>query len=84
MKDNVRAKRPFRLPIVFSVAEVARIISQLKGTTALMAKLMYGCGLRLNECLRLRVNSIDLERGLVFIRATKTAWFQCRCQLGRT
>ena len=71
MKDNVRAKRPLRLPIVFSVAEVARIISQLKGTTALMAKLMYGCGLRLNECLRLRVNSIDLERGLVFIRAAK-------------
>jgi integron integrase len=36
-----------------------------------MAKMMYGCGLRLNECLRLRVNSIDLDRGLVFVRAAK-------------
>ncbi|MCX6985324.1 MAG: integron integrase, partial [Lentisphaerae bacterium] len=71
MKDNVRAKRPFRLPVVFSVAEVAKIISQLNGTAALMAKLMYGCGLRLNECMRLRVNSIDLDRGLVFVRAAK-------------
>jgi integron integrase len=71
MKDNVRAKRPFRLPVVFSTAEVAKIISHLDGTTALMAKLMYGCGLRLNEGMRLRVNSLDLERNLVHIRAAK-------------
>jgi integron integrase len=71
MRDNVRAKRPFRLPVVFSTAEVAKIISQLDGTSALMAKLMYGCGLRLNECMRLRVNNIDLDRGLVFVRAAK-------------
>ncbi len=71
MRDNVRAKRPFRLPVVFSVAEVARIISHLDGTAALMVKLMYGCGLRLNECMRLRVNSIDLERNLVHVRAAK-------------
>jgi site-specific recombinase XerD len=71
MKDNVRAKRPLRLPVVFSTAEVARIISRLGGTTALMAKLMYGCGLRLNECMRLRVNGIDFDRNLVHIRAAK-------------
>ena len=71
MKDNVRAKRPFRLPVVFSTAEVAKIISNINGTAALMAKLMYGCGLRLNECMRLRVNSIDLGRGLLFVRAAK-------------
>ncbi|OGV40623.1 MAG: hypothetical protein A2X48_01660 [Lentisphaerae bacterium GWF2_49_21] len=71
MRDNVRAKRPFRLPVVFSVAEVAKIISHLEGTAALMVKLLYGCGLRLNECMRLRVNSIDLERGLLHIRAAK-------------
>ncbi|MFZ2656893.1 MAG: integron integrase [Victivallales bacterium] len=71
MKANVRAKRPLRLPIVFSTEEVAKIISNLEGTPALMVKLMYGCGLRLNECMRLRVNSIDLERGLLHIRAAK-------------
>ncbi len=71
MGSNVRARRPLRLPVVFSTAEVARIISHLEGTPALMVKLMYGCGLRLNECMRLRVNSIDLERGLVHIRAAK-------------
>jgi integron integrase len=71
MKDNVRAKRPLRLPLVFSVAEVAKIISQLDGTAALMAKLMYGCGLRLNECMRLRVNGMDFDRNLVFVRAAK-------------
>ena len=71
MKDNVRAKRPLRLPVVFSVSEVAKIISQLDGTAALMAKLMYGCGLRLNECMRLRVNGMDFDRNLVFVRAAK-------------
>jgi hypothetical protein len=71
MKDNVRAKRPLRLPVVFSVHEVARIISHLDGTPALMVKLMYGCGLRLNECMRLRVNSMDFERGLLHLRAAK-------------
>ena len=71
MKNNVRAKRPLRLPVVFSVAEVAKIIGNLEGTPALMVKLMYGCGLRLNECMRLRVNSIDFERGLLHIRAAK-------------
>ncbi|OGV42194.1 MAG: hypothetical protein A2X48_15105 [Lentisphaerae bacterium GWF2_49_21] len=71
MSGNVRAKKPLRLPVVFSVAEVAKIISYLEGTAALMVKLMYGCGLRLNECMRLRVNNIDLERGLLHIRAAK-------------
>ena len=53
MSGNVRARRPLRLPVVFSKEEVAMIISRLEGTPALMAKLMYGCGLRLNECMRL-------------------------------
>lgn len=71
MADNVRARRGRRLPTVFSVQEVFSIISQLEGTAALMAKLMYGCGLRLNECLRLRVNNVDLDRMTLHIHAAK-------------
>jgi len=71
MKDNLRAKRPLKLPVVLSVAEVAGIISNLEGTPALMVKLMYGCGLRLNECMRLRMDSMDFVRGLVHVRAAK-------------
>jgi site-specific recombinase XerD len=54
--DNVeRAKKPSRLPLVLTRAEVSRLLSQLNQDHWLMASLLYGAGLRLKECLRLRV-----------------------------
>jgi integrase len=51
--------------------EVKRVLDQMRGTHQLMAKLMYGGGLRLMECVRLRVQDLDIERGLVCVRAAK-------------
>ncbi|MEM8952916.1 MAG: integron integrase [Verrucomicrobiota bacterium] len=68
--ENVKARRATRgrtLPVVLSVGEVERLISQLEGTFLTMAQLLYGTGLRKMECVRLRVKDIDLENGLVLV-----------------
>ena len=57
-----RVRRPARVPIVLNRQEVAALLAQLDGTPWLAAALLYGAGLRLMECLRLRVGDIDLER----------------------
>jgi integron integrase len=67
----VRAVRPKRLPVVLTRDQVRRIIEQLDGTFALMARLLYGSGLRLLECLRLRVKDIDLGRNEITVRQGK-------------
>ncbi len=70
--NNVeRAKKPERLPVVFSKQEVESILLRLEGTKWLMASLLYGSGLRLMECLRLRVKDIDFEYNQVGVRAGK-------------
>jgi integron integrase len=69
----VRARRPERLPIVLSVDEVEAVLARLQGDTWLMASLMYGSGLRLSECIRLRVQHVDFERRAVFVRDGKGA-----------
>jgi integron integrase len=69
--DAIRAKKPARLPEVFNKSEVQRIIAKLYGDFWLMGSLLYGCGLRLNECLALRVKDIDFERQLVTVRQGK-------------
>jgi integron integrase len=66
-----RAKKPARLPVVLTRAEVRRIFSQLHGTTKLMAGLLYGSGLRLMECVRLRVKDVDLAYLRITVRDTK-------------
>jgi integron integrase len=67
----VRAKPTVRLPLVLSRAEVAHVLDQMHGTTRLMASLMYGAGLRLLECARLRVKDVDLPRGELTVRDGK-------------
>ena len=57
-----RAKKPERLPTVMSTQEAARVLAAMTGTHQLRAKLLYGCGLRLMECLRLRVKDVNLAR----------------------
>ncbi|MEW6619163.1 MAG: phage integrase N-terminal SAM-like domain-containing protein [bacterium] len=66
-----RAKKPERLPVVMDKAEVNRVLSVISGTYGLMAKLIYGCGLRLMECIRLRVKDIDFARNQVIVRDGK-------------
>jgi len=65
------AKRKQRIPVVFSHAEATAIINGMKGSFYLMAMLMYGCGLRVHECLSLRVKDIDFEMKEITIRDGK-------------
>ena len=67
----IRSKKPVRLPIVMSTEEVAAVISQMGGKTALMAGLMYGGGLRLMEVLRLRVQDLDFANTTILVRDGK-------------
>jgi len=66
-----RAKTPRRLPVVLSRAEVARVLDEMRGTPRLMATLLYGSGLRLLECARLRVKDVDLAREQLVVRGGK-------------
>jgi integron integrase len=67
----VRAKRPKRLPVVLAKEEVRMILARLHGTEWIMTMLLYGAGLRLMECLRLRVKDIDFTRNEIRVRAGK-------------
>jgi integron integrase len=70
--DNVRrAKRPQRLPTVLSQGEVRTLLAEMTGVQWLMASLLYGSGLRLMECLRLRVQDIDFQRREIIVRQGK-------------
>jgi len=69
--DAVRAKKPARLPVVLTRAETQQVIEGMTGVFQLMAKLLYGSGLRLMECVRLRVKDIDFERREITVRDAK-------------
>jgi len=71
LDDIVRAKRPQRLPTVLTRHEVAALLGALTGVGWLMAMLLYGSGLRLKECLRLRVKDIDFTRNEIVVREGK-------------
>ena len=66
-----RAKRPKRLPVVLSRPEVDRLMDHLRGVYWLMAGLLYGAGLRLMECVRLRVKDVDFDQHHIVVRAGK-------------
>jgi len=67
----VRAKKPRRLPVVLTKEEVKRVLHCLSDTPWLMAMLLYGAGLRLLECCRLRVKDIDFSQHQIVVRAGK-------------
>jgi integron integrase len=72
--DAVRARRPKRLPVVLAPEEVAAVLPLVQGGDGvfqLMARLLYGCGLRLLECCQLRVKDVHLARGQIVVRAGK-------------
>ncbi len=66
-----RARMPVRVPVVLSRDEVARLMKQLDGVTWIVVALLYGAGLRLQECLELRIKDIDLERRQIVVRRGK-------------
>jgi integrase len=57
-------------PVVYSKGEISRLLAEMRGKWSLMARLQYGCGLRISELCRLRVKGVDLERGKLYIRAS--------------
>jgi len=71
--DVIRARKPKRLPVVMTRDEVKAVLSNLDGAKWHMASLMYGAGLRLMECLRLRVQDIDFSRNEILVRDGKGA-----------
>ncbi|OQY57676.1 MAG: hypothetical protein B6245_15770 [Desulfobacteraceae bacterium 4572_88] len=65
LRDTVRAKKKPYLPVVLSRREVNAIIRQLESPYDLVVKLLYGCGLRLFECLKLRLHNFDFDAGVL-------------------
>ena len=64
-------RKKTRIPVVFSRQEVSKIIGNLTGTKKLIAKLLYGTGLRLNEALSLRILDLDFDRNEIIVRHGK-------------
>jgi len=71
LDDLVHAKTPARLPVVLTRDEVRAVLARMEGEPRLMATLLYGCGLRLLECCRLRVKDIDFGRNQITVRRGK-------------
>lgn len=71
IEDIQLATRPKQLPVVLTRDEVQRVLEQLKGTTRLMASLLYGSGLRVSECCTLRVKDVDFARREITVRGGK-------------
>lgn len=70
--DNIEwSRRPKRLPVVFTVEEVTRILLLMEAIAGLMAGLLYGSGLRLQECLSLRIMDLDFGYHQIIVRDGK-------------
>ena len=67
----VRARTPERLPVVLSREEIGAILKQLTGTMRLIVMLLYGTGVRLEECVELRVKDLDFDRHQIVVRQGK-------------
>ena len=71
LQSIVRAKRPQRVPVVLSTEEVTRLLTMLDGREWLLAALLYGTGMRLMECIRLRIKDLDFARNTIVVRDGK-------------
>src|SRR5690606_471614 len=69
--NAIRSSKAKRIPTVMSQAEVSRVLDQLSGIYLLIAQLLYGCGMRISECLRLRVKDIRFDLMQIEIHASK-------------
>jgi site-specific recombinase XerD len=70
-ENLIRAKKPHKLPVVFTREEVKEILLQLDGVHWLMGQLLYGAGLRIMECVRLRIKDVDFGYGQIVVRNGK-------------
>ena len=70
-KNFVIAKRSRKVPTVFSQDEAKKVIAQLEGRNALVVKLLYGTGVRISECLQLRIKDVDFDQNLIVVRDGK-------------
>lgn len=75
----IRVHTPARLPVALPREEVRVVLAQLTGTAHLIAALLYGSGLRLNECLALGVKDIDFDRCHIVVRQSRAAKIDRRC-----
>lgn len=71
MEKTLRARRGRRLPVVLTQEEVASVLDAADGLAGLMLRLIYGCGLRVMECVRLRVKDLDFASELLYVRSGK-------------
>jgi integron integrase len=69
--DAIRSTKAARIPTVMSKSEVGSVLTLLTGVYLLVGKLLYGCGMRISECLRLRVKDIDFDQGLIEVHNSK-------------
>ena len=68
---HIRSKRQRKPPTVLTQGEVQQVLAKMEGAHRLMAQLLYGCGLRLMECIRLRIQDLDFGQGRIFVRGGK-------------
>jgi integrase len=73
LENVTRAQKPQRLPVVLTVQEVKSVLAHLDGRNGVMASLLYGSGLRLMECVRLRVKDVDFAMRQIIVRDGKGA-----------
>jgi integrase len=73
----VRSKRKPSPPTVLTQEEVQQMLRMISGTHALMAKLLYGAGLRLMECIRLRIQDVDFGQNILYVRGGKGGVKKC-------
>ena len=78
----VRARTPERLPVVLSREEIAAILKQLTGTMRLIVMLLYGTGVRIEECVDLRVKDLDFDRHQIIVRQGKGRKDRATCSGG--
>jgi integrase len=71
LKGTLRARRGERLPVVLDREEVRGLLAGMEGTFGLMARILYGTGMRLMKCCRLRVKDLDFARGQIGVREAK-------------
>ncbi len=69
----IRAKQPSKLPVVLSVDEVTNLLGNVEGSSKLVCQLLYGCGLRVQEGIRLRTKDVDFDRDTICVRSGKGA-----------
>lgn len=66
-----RAKKPVKIPVVLSESEVSRLLNEMNGLPLLICELLYGSGLRISECLRIRVQDLDFDYSQIWVRSGK-------------